>query len=133
MGGNQMHTKWTDEEVAIVEEMSCLYTVKQIAYRLKKKGYTRSTSAIQNKLRFLGYSTRPILDNYNCCEIARVLQLNSATVWSWVKPVISYQLSVTSLKLRILLITVYCSLFTVKNRIAAIDKEKIEYLVGKLA
>ncbi|MEH1932010.1 hypothetical protein [Nostoc sp.] len=43
------------------------------------------TKAIQNKLRFLGYSARPILDNYNCCEIARVLQLNSATVWTWVK------------------------------------------------
>jgi hypothetical protein len=80
-----MNSKWTDEEIAIIEEMACLYTVKQIAYRLQKRGYTRSTSAIHNKLRFLGYSARPILDNYNCCEIARVLQLNSATVWSWVK------------------------------------------------
>ncbi|WP_263983408.1 hypothetical protein [Nostoc flagelliforme] len=41
-----MHTKWTDEELAIVEEMACLYTVKQIAYRLQKRGYTRSISAI---------------------------------------------------------------------------------------
>jgi len=126
-----MYTKWTDEELAIVEEMACLYTVKQIAYRLKRRGYTRSTSAIQKKLRCLGYSARPILDNYNCCEIARVLQLNSATVWSWVKAVISYQLSVISFKQRILLITVYCSLFTV-HHIAAIDKDAIEYLVGRL-
>jgi hypothetical protein len=81
-----MSIKWTDEELAIIEEMACLYTVKQIAYRLKIRGYTRSISAIHNKLRFLGYSARPILDNYNCCEIARVLQLNSATVWSWVNP-----------------------------------------------
>jgi hypothetical protein len=106
-----MNPKWSDKEIAIIEEMACLYTVKQIAYRLKKKGYTRSISAIHNKLRFLGYSPRPIPDNYNCCEIARVLQLNSATVWSWVKPVISYQLSVISFKPIILLITVHCSLF----------------------
>jgi hypothetical protein len=96
-----MNKKWTDEEIAIIEEMACLYTVKQIAYRLKIRGYARSTSAIQNKLRFLGYSTRPIPDNYNCCEIARVLQLNSATVWSWAKPVISYQLSVISYQLSV--------------------------------
>ncbi|MBD2247363.1 hypothetical protein [Nostoc sp. FACHB-888] len=80
-----MNRKWTDEEVATVEEMACLYTVKQIAHRLKIRGYTRSTSAIQKRLRCLGYSARPVLDNYNCCEIARVLQLNSSTVWSWIK------------------------------------------------
>jgi hypothetical protein len=129
-----MNIKWTNEETGIVEEMACLYTVKQIAFRLKRRGYTRSLAAIQKKLRSLGYSARPILDNYNCCEIARVLQLNSATVWSWVKkgwihtsrrsgryhPIRSKDLKrfLQNPPQRI------------KKRIAAIDKDAIEYLVG---
>jgi hypothetical protein len=131
-----MHTKWTDEEIAIIEEMACLYTVKQIAYRLKKKGYTRSTSAIQNKLRFLGYSARPILDNYNCCEIARVLQLNSATVWSWVKKgwIHTHRRCgrYHQIKSKDLKRFLQNPPQHIKNRIAAIDKDAIEYLVGRL-
>ncbi|QFS52538.1 hypothetical protein [Nostoc sphaeroides] len=131
-----MNTKWTDEEVAIVEEMACLNTVKQIAYCLKKKGYTRSTSAIQNKLRFLGYSAVPILDNYNCCEIARVLQLNSSTVWTWVKKgwIRTTRRSgrYHQIKSKDLKQFLQNPPQRIKNRIAAIDKDAIEYLVGKL-
>jgi hypothetical protein len=131
-----MNKKWTDEEIAIIEEMACLYSVKQIAYRLKIRGYNRSTSAIQNKLRFLGYSTRPIPDNYNCCEIARVLQLNSSTVWTWVK---KGWIRTTrrcgryhQIKSKDLKRFLQNPPQSIKNRIAAIDKEKIEYLVGRL-
>ena len=131
-----MHTKWTDEEIAIVEEMACLNTVKQIAYRLKRRGYTRSTSAINNKLRSLGYSARPILDNYNCCEIARVLQLNSATVWSWVKKgwIRTHRRSgrYHQIKSKDLKRFLENPPQRIKNRIAAIDKDAIEYLVGRL-
>jgi hypothetical protein len=132
-----MHTKWSDEEIAIIEEMACLYTVKQIAYRLKIRGYTRSISAIQNKLRFLGYSPRPIPDNYNCCEIARVLQLNSATVWSWVKKcwirtTRSSGSRYHQIRSKDLKRFLQNPPQRIKNRIAAIDKEKIEYLVGRL-
>ncbi|MHC5779836.1 helix-turn-helix domain-containing protein [Nostoc sp.] len=131
-----MNKKWTDEELAIVEEMACLNTVKQIAYRLKIRGYTRSTSAIQNKLRFLGYSARPILDNYNCCEIARVLQLNSATVWSWVKKgwirATRHSGRYHKIKSKDLKRFLKNPPERIKNRIAAIDKEAIEYLVGRL-
>ncbi|AUB44520.1 Putative DNA-binding domain (plasmid) [Nostoc flagelliforme CCNUN1] len=131
-----MHTKWTNEELAIIEEMACLYTVKQIAHRLQKRGYTRSTSAIQKKLRFLGYSARPILDNYNCCEIARVLQLNSATVWSWVKKgwIRTTRRSgrYHQIKSKDLKRFLENPPQRIKNRIAAIDKDAIEYLVGRL-
>jgi hypothetical protein len=131
-----MHTKWTDEELETIEEMACLYTVKQIAYRLKIRGYTRSTSAIQNKLRFLGYSARPILDNYNCCEIARVLQLNSATVWTWVKKgwIRTTRRSgrYHQIKSKDLKRFLENPPQRIKNRIAAIDKDAIEYLVGSL-
>ncbi|BBD70170.1 hypothetical protein NIES4072_65360 [Nostoc commune NIES-4072] len=131
-----MNPKWTDEELAIVEEMACLNTVKQIAYRLKKRGYTRSTSAIQKKLRFLGYSARPILDNYNCCEIARVLQLNSATVWTWVKKgwirTTKHSGRYHQIKSKDLKRFLENPPQRIKNRIAAIDKDAIEYLVGRL-
>ncbi|MCC5669813.1 hypothetical protein LC653_39915 [Nostoc sp. CHAB 5784] len=131
-----MNTKWTDEELETIEEMACLYTVKQIAYRLKIRGYTRSTSAIQNKLRFLGYSARPILDNYNCCEIARVLQLNSATVWSWVKKgwIRTTRRSgrYHQIKSKDLKQFLQNPPQRIKKRIAAIDKDAIEYLVGGL-
>jgi hypothetical protein len=131
-----MNTKWSDEELAIIEEMACLYTVKQIAYCLKRKGYTRSTSAIQKKLRFLGYSARPILDNYNCCEIARVLQLNSATVWSWVKKgwIRTSRSSgrYHQIKSKDLKRFLENPPQRIKNRIAAIDKDAIKYLVGRL-
>ncbi|WP_341530154.1 helix-turn-helix domain-containing protein [Nostoc sp. UHCC 0302] len=132
-----MNNQWTDKELETLEEMACLYSVKQIAYRLKRRGYKRSTSAIQNKLRSLGYSARPVLDNYNCCEIARVLQLNSATVWSWVnkgwirttrRSGRYYQIKSKDLK-RFLQNPPQ----RIKNRIAAIDKDAIEYLVGELA
>ncbi|MEH2142075.1 hypothetical protein [Nostoc sp.] len=131
-----MHTKWTDEEVAIIEEMACFNTVKQIAYRLKRRGYIRSTSAIQHKLRFLGDSARPILDNYNYCEIARVLQLNSATVWSWVKKgwIRTHRRSgrYHQIKSKDLKRFLQNPPQRIKNRIAAIDKDAIEYLVGRL-
>lgn len=133
-----MNSKWSDEEVAIVEEMACLHTVKKIAYRLKRRGYIRSTSAIQKKLRCLGYSARPILDNYNCCEIARVLQLNSTTVWSWVKKGwirTTHRRSgrYHQIKSKDLKRFLQNPPQRLKSRIAAIDKDAIEYLVEKLA
>ncbi len=80
-----MHTKWTDEELAIIEAKAELYTPKQIASILKRHGYFRTTIAIATKLWVLGYSTSPFLDNYSSAEIARVLCVHSTTVSGWVR------------------------------------------------
>ncbi|MHC5614425.1 MAG: helix-turn-helix domain-containing protein [Nostoc sp.] len=80
-----MSIKWTDEELAIIEAKAEVYTVKQIASSLKRRGYHRTPVAIFLKLNSLGYSVRPTLDNYSCQEIAQVLQLNFSTVTRWVK------------------------------------------------
>ncbi|MCC5670655.1 hypothetical protein LC653_44560 [Nostoc sp. CHAB 5784] len=39
-----MNTKWTDEEIAIIEEKAEVYTVKQISSSLKRRGYHRRTA-----------------------------------------------------------------------------------------
>ncbi|MHC5917759.1 MAG: hypothetical protein ACYTXE_43865 [Nostoc sp.] len=80
-----MSIKWTDEELAFIEAKAEVYTVKQIASILKRRGYQRTPVAIYLKLNNLGYSARPTLDNYSCQEIAQVLQLNFSTVTRWVK------------------------------------------------
>ena len=85
MGGNQMHIKWTDEELGIIEAKAELYTPKQIASILKRNGYLRTPIAIATKLWALGYSTSPFLDNYSSAEIARILCVHSTTVSGWVR------------------------------------------------
>jgi hypothetical protein len=80
-----MSIKWTDEELAIIEEKAEVYTIKQIASILKRRGYQRTPIAIYLKLNSLGYSARPTLDNYSCKEIAQVLKLNFSTVSRWVE------------------------------------------------
>ncbi len=80
-----MHTKWTDEELAIIEAKAELYNPKQIASILKRHGYFRTPIAIATKLWALGYSTSPFLDNYSSAEIARVLCVHCTTVSGWVR------------------------------------------------
>ena len=58
-----MYAKWTDEELAIIEEKVEVYTIKQIASSLKRRGFSRTPVAIYLKLNSLGYSARPTLDN----------------------------------------------------------------------
>ncbi|MBW4557132.1 MAG: hypothetical protein KME59_14530 [Trichormus sp. ATA11-4-KO1] len=129
-----MSKPWTYEELETLEEMSELYTLKQIAYRLKRRGYHRTTNAISKKLTALGYSTRPLLDNYTCSEIAKTLCLHSTTVSGWVKrgwlkamrrSTKHYQIKSEDLK-RFLENPPQ----RIRNRIAAIDQQAIRYLVG---
>jgi excisionase family DNA binding protein len=129
--------RWTQEEIATVEEMAELFTLKQIAHRLKIRGYRRTTGAIATKLYSLGYSARPILDNYSCTEIAKVLNLNAATVSQWVRrgwiktvrrSTRRYQIKSQDLKRFI-----KNPPQRVKKRIAALNKDAVEYLVGKIA
>jgi hypothetical protein len=80
-----MHTKWTNEELGIIEAKAELYTPKQIASILKRHGYFRTTIAIATKLWALGYSTSPFLDNYSSAEIARILCVHSTTVSGWLR------------------------------------------------
>ncbi len=75
-----MTIKCTPEELAIIEAKAEVYTVKQIASSLKRRGYHRSTNAIALRLNSNGYSVRPTLDNYSCKEIAQVLNLSLSTV-----------------------------------------------------
>ena len=132
-----MHTKWTDEELAIIEDKAEVYTIKQIASILKRRGYQRTPIAIYLKLNSLGYSARPTLDNYSCQEIAQILQLNFSTVTRWVKrgwlkatrrSARHYQIRRWHLK----------QFFdnppqSIKKRIAALDVEAINYLLGRRA
>ena len=99
-GGNQMNNiKWSDEELAIIEAKAEVYTIKQIASSLKRRGFYRTPVAIYLKLNSLGYSARPTLDNYSCIEIAQVLQLNFSTVTRWVK---LFQFAIRNLQFAIL-------------------------------
>ncbi|WP_416212836.1 helix-turn-helix domain-containing protein [Nostoc sp. LEGE 12450] len=89
------------------------------------------------KLNSLGYSAHPTLDNYSCKEIAQVLQLNFSTVTRWVKrgwlkatrrSARHYQIRRWHLK----------QFFenppqSIKKRIAALDVEAINYLLGRKA
>lgn len=129
-----MRIRWTKEELATLEEMAEMFTVKQIAFRLKRRGYYRTELAIACKLYALGYSTRPTLDNYSCSEIAKNLCLHPTTITKWVRQgwlkakkrsVHCYQVRSQDLK----------QFFqnppaSIRKRIAAIDPQVISYLVG---
>ncbi|BCL39815.1 hypothetical protein [Nostoc sp. MS1] len=128
-----MSIKWTEEELDTLEEMAEIFTVKQIAFRLKRRGYYRSELAIACKLYRLGYSVRPTLDNYSCSEIAKNLCLHPTTITNWVRQgwlkakkrsVHCYQVKSQDLK----------RFFqnppaSIRKRIAAIDPQVISYLV----
>ncbi|MBD2504665.1 MerR family transcriptional regulator [Anabaena azotica] len=129
-----MYRRWTEAELITLEQMAETYTVKQIAFRLKRRGYYRSELAITYKLYTLGYSTRPTLDNYSCREIAKNLCLHPTTITKWVRQgwlkakkrsIHCYQVRSKDLK----------RFFqnppaSIRKRIAAIDPQVISYLVG---
>lgn len=129
-----MGIKWDENELATLYEMAEMYTPNQIAFRLKRRGYHRTVSAVKRKLRSLGYSTRPVLDNYSCSEIARNLCLHRTTILYWVSQgwlkakkssVHCYQVKSRDLK----------QFFqnppaSIRKRIAAVDPQVISYLVG---
>ncbi|RCJ17980.1 hypothetical protein A6770_33475 [Nostoc minutum NIES-26] len=82
----------------------------------------------------MGYSTRPVLDNYSCREIAKNLCIPPTTVVNWVRQgwlkakkrcINRYQVKSRDLK----------QFFNnppqpIKKRIAAIDPQVVRYLVG---
>lgn len=129
-----MSIKWDESELATLYEMAETHTVKQIAFRLKIRGFRRTQLAISHKLYKLGYSIRPTLDNYSCSEIARNLCLNPSTIVYWVNQgwlkaskrcANCYQVKSRDLK----------RFFnnppkSIRKRIAAIDPQVVRYLVG---
>ncbi|MBD2458519.1 hypothetical protein H6G80_31195 [Nostoc sp. FACHB-87] len=129
-----MSIKWTQPELATLYEMAETHTVKQITFRLKRRGFHRTELAIANKLNALGYSIRPTLDNYSCSEIAKHLCLHPTTIIYWIKQgwlkakkrsVSCYQVKSRDLK----------RFFknppkSMQKRIAAIDPQVVRYLVG---
>ncbi|MBD2468828.1 hypothetical protein H6G90_14415 [Nostoc sp. FACHB-145] len=129
-----MCIRWSEDELATLDEMAQMYTPGQIVFRLKRRGYHRTVSAVKSKMQSLGYSTRPTLDNYSCREIAKNLRLHSNTVARWVRlgwlkakkrSVSCYQVKSRDLK----------QFFknpplSIKKRIAAIDPQVVRYLVG---
>ncbi|BBD63310.1 hypothetical protein NIES2109_61600 (plasmid) [Nostoc sp. HK-01] len=126
--------KWEPEEIEVLEEMSEAYTLKQIARRLKRHGYQRTTEGINKKLNRLGYSTRTTLDNYSCNQIAKTLCVDSSTVAAWVKrgwlrgrqrSATQYQVKSQDLK-RFLKNPPR----RIKNLIASLDQLAIKSLVG---
>ncbi|MBD2459214.1 hypothetical protein H6G80_34905 [Nostoc sp. FACHB-87] len=129
-----MSIKWSEPELTTLYEMAETHTVKQIAFRLKRRGYKRTELAIANKLNALGYSTRPTLDNYSCREIAKNLSLDTGTIIYWIKQgwlkakkrsASCYQVKSRDLK----------RFFnnppkSMQKRIARIDPQVVRYLVG---
>ncbi|MBN3923126.1 MAG: hypothetical protein HWQ37_08195 [Nostoc sp. NMS4] len=129
-----MCARWAEQEIETLHEMAEMYSLEQIAFRLKRRGYYRTISAISSKLYDLGYSNRPLLDNYSCSEIAKALCLHSTTVTNWVRQgwlkakkrsLTCYQVKSRDLK----------QFFknppqSIKKRIAAIDPQVVRYLVG---
>lgn len=129
-----MNHKWTDEEIAILEEKAEFYTKEQIAQILKRRGFNRSINAVEKKLWRLGYSLRPTLDNYSCRQIASVLCYDFSTVCRWVKLgwlkarkrySNCYQIRTWDLKQFL-----QNPPPRVRKRIASLDKEAIYYLIG---
>ncbi|MCC5640583.1 hypothetical protein LC593_33085 [Nostoc sp. CHAB 5844] len=129
-----MCIRWSEPELATLYEMAETHTIKQIAFRLKRRGYTRTELAIANKLYALGYSTRPTLDNYSCSEIAKNLCVHSTTVTYWVRQgwlkakkrcCSCYQVKSWDLKQFF-----KNPLQSIRKRIAAIDPQVVRYLVG---
>ena len=129
-----MSMKWTPEELEILEEMSEAYTPKQIAYRLRRRGYHRTKLGVHRKLYRLGYSARPTLDNYSCKQIAQTLSLNPCTVANWVKRgwLRAIRRSSTNylVKSRDLKRFFKNPPQSIKKRIARVDPQIIRYLVG---
>ncbi|WP_225226291.1 hypothetical protein [Komarekiella delphini-convector] len=129
-----MTIKWTPEELVIIEAKAEVYTVKQIASSLKRRGYHRSTNAIALKLNSLGYSVRPTLDNYSCKEIAKVLCLSLSTVCFWVRRgwLKATKRSAKHYQVRTWHLKQFLSNPPqhLKKRIASLDKEAINYLLG---
>ncbi|BAY41637.1 hypothetical protein NIES2111_60330 (plasmid) [Nostoc sp. NIES-2111] len=127
-------TKWTPQEVEILEEMAESHTAQQIAQRLTRHRYHRSLEGIRKKLYSLGYSVRPTLDNYSCKHIGEVLQVDSSTVAGWVKrgwlkaiKRSSHHYQVKSQDLKRFLNN---PPRRIKNLIASLDQLAVKYLVG---
>ncbi|WP_341531402.1 helix-turn-helix domain-containing protein (plasmid) [Nostoc sp. UHCC 0302] len=129
-----MTRKWTEKELDTLDIMSEAYTVKQIAYRLKRQGFHRTPAAISQKLFTLGYSRKPSLDNYSCQQIAKVLNLDSSTVCRWVRKGwlkgIRRSARHWQVKSRDLKKFLKQPPPQVRTRIAELDKQAISYLVG---
>ncbi|WP_199336306.1 hypothetical protein [Nostoc sp. FACHB-110] len=129
-----MSIRWHENELATLHEMAEMFTVKQIAFRLKRRGYHRTEFAIAGKLNALGYSTRPFLDNYSCSEIAKALCLHSSTITKWVRigwlKAKKRSVSCYQVKSRDLKQFLNNPPKPIKNRIAAIDPQVVRYLVG---
>lgn len=126
--------KWSPQEVEILEEMAESHSPEQIARRLRRNGYKRTREGICKKLRALGYSVRPTLDNYSCKYIAEVLQVDYTTVANWVKKgwlkgtkpsTHHYQIRSQDLK-RFL----NNPPRRIRNRIASLDQLAVKCLVG---
>jgi hypothetical protein len=129
-----MCARWAEQEIETLHEMAEMYSLEQIAFRLKRRGYYRTELAIACKLYALGYSTRPTLDNYSCSEIAKNLCLHPTTITKWVRQgwlkakkrsIHCYQVRSQDLK----------RFFqnppqSIRKRIMAIDPQVISYLVG---
>lgn len=132
-----MSAKWSKEEIDILEEKADFYTKEQIARILKRRGYHRSTRAIRMKLNSLGYSTRPTLDNYSCTYIARVLCLSLSTLCRWVKRgwLKAHKRSSKCYQVRTWNLKQFLDNppEPIKERIASLEREAINYLVGKKA
>ncbi|MBD2451373.1 hypothetical protein H6G76_30465 [Nostoc sp. FACHB-152] len=126
--------KWEREEIDILEEMSEAFTLKQIARRLKKHGYRRTTEGINKKLHRLGYSTRTTLDNYSCNQIAKTLCVDSSTVVAWVKRgwLRGIQRSTTQYQIKSQDLKRFLKKppSRIKNLIASLDHLAIKTLVG---
>ncbi len=97
----------------------------------------RVKNYIEIKLNKLGYSLRPTLDNYSCHEIASVLNLSLDSVYQWVNKgwLRAKKRSPKIYQIRRWHLKQFLSNppHHLKKRIASIDPQAINYLLGRHA
>ena len=69
---------WTAEEYQRLEEMAGIYPIGTIA---KKLG--RSEESVKNYAQRKGISLKITVDNFSAGQVAKLLKVQSSTVWYW--------------------------------------------------
>lgn len=77
--------KWTEAEDALLETLMERGGIKFIQTRMKKAGYHRSLSAIQQRAYSIGLSWAIMRDAMNATELANVMGVDCKVVVGWIR------------------------------------------------
>lgn len=76
---------WTPQEDRILEEAMQAGGARFVMNQLKKAGFVRSTSAIENRVHQLGLGWSAARDIYNAADLALAMGVCSKTVVKWIR------------------------------------------------